>query len=206
MQGFRNTDAIRAGWEIYKKRPWLFAGAILATWAVSWFVSAVGDQLDPDSIVVFLFSLVGFLINILIGMGVTAFFLRAHDAPDSVGLRDLWHPQHFVSYLLTAIVYGVGVAVGFVLLIVPGVFLMLTYQFAQYFVIDKGIRPIEALQASARITRGHRWELFGLFIFVLGINILGFLFFLVGLLVSVPVTALAIVRAYRTLQQLAPAA
>jgi uncharacterized membrane protein len=55
------------------------------------------------------------------------------------------------------------------------------------------------MKESKRITHGYKWPLLG-FIFVLAlVNLLGALALGVGLLVSVPVSTLALVHAYRTL-------
>ncbi|QQG38105.1 MAG: DUF975 family protein [Candidatus Kaiserbacteria bacterium] len=206
MQGFRNTEAIKTAWEIFKKKPWVLAGGLLLTTVISWLLGAFGEQMRGDPTASLFFTLVSFVVNLFIGMGMTAFFIKAHDSIESVSINDLWHPADFWKYLGAAVLYGLMAAVGFVLLIIPGVIVVLTFQFAQYFVIDKGLGPIEALKESARITKGHKWELLGLFAFILGINILGFLALVVGLLVSVPVTALSIVYAYRTLEKLAASA
>jgi len=52
---------------------------------------------------------------------------------------------------------------------------------------------------SNRITRGHKWQLFGFVLLLLLINLLGLLALVVGILVSIPVSTLAFVHAYRVL-------
>jgi uncharacterized membrane protein len=73
------------------------------------------------------------------------------------------------------------------------------FMFAFFSVIERELGPIEALSESNRITRGHKWPLFGLVLLLIGINLLGVLALGVGLLVSIPVSTLAFVHAYRVL-------
>ncbi len=51
------------------------------------------------------------------------------------------------------------VAVGLMLLIVPGIYLGLKYQFYGYAIADKGIGPIDALKESDRMTEGAKQNL-----------------------------------------------
>ena len=59
--------------------------------------------------------------------------------------------------------------------------------------------PIDAMGESNRITRGHKWQLFGFVLLLLLINLLGLLALVVGILVSIPVSTLAFMHAYRVL-------
>jgi uncharacterized membrane protein len=202
---FSTESALRFGWETFKKRSWFFVGSTV----VILLASALGDAFttgidavtssgtldDP--------SLIGTAINLalgtLISMGATAFYLAAHDSPDTVELSSLWHPRPFWRYLGASILFGLAVAVGFVLLIVPGIIVALMLMFTTFIVIDRGFGPIEALKESHRITYGHKWNLLGFSLVLVLINLLGLLALVVGLLVSIPVSSLAFVYAYRLL-------
>jgi len=129
-------------------------------------------------------------------MGVIAFFLGAHDDPDRVVLADLWHPRPFWKYLGASRLLVLGGALGFLLLIVLGIIFVLMFMFTTLIVIDRGLGPIEAMKESSRITRGHRWTLLGLALLVLLVNLLGPLALVVGLLVSVPVSWIALAHVY----------
>ena len=169
---------------------------IVLTWVIGAIAGTLGEKGFPG----FLGGAVNIGLSTLLSMGFTAVVIRAHDMLESVDVNDLWHPRPFWKFLAVELLVGLIVLVGFVLLIVPGVIAILAYMFVQYLVIDKGLGPIEALKESARITRGSRWELLFLLLIVFVLNILGAVALLVGLLVSIPVTALAMVHAYRTLE------
>jgi uncharacterized membrane protein len=201
---FSAGSALRFGWETFKRRPWFFIGSTLVILLVSGLINGLTTGIDtaitgsPEEP-----SLVGSIINLglgtLISMGATAFYLAAHDNPDAADLSMLWHPRPFWKYLGTSILLALAVAVGFVLLIVPGIIFGLMFMFATFIVIERELGPIDALSESHRLTRGYKWPLFGFVLLLLLVNVLGLLALIVGLLVSIPVSTLAFVHAYRTL-------
>ena len=137
---------------------------------------------------------------------MTAFYLNAHDNPDTVGLASLWHPQPFLNFLAASVVVGLAIGAGFILLIVPGIIFALMFMFTTFIVVDREAGPIEAMKESKRITYGYKWPLLGFALVLALINLLGLLALVVGLLVSIPVTTLAFVHAYRALSNRAPTA
>jgi uncharacterized membrane protein len=201
---FSTGSALRFGWETFKKRPWFFVGStvviLLASGLINGFTSGIdaaltGSAQEP--------SLIGTVINLALGtllsMGATAFYLAAHDNPDTADLALLWHPRPFWKYLGASILLALAVAIGFVLLIVPGIILGLMFMFTTFVVIEHELGPIDAMSESHRLTRGHKWQLLGFVLLLLLINVLGVLALVVGLLVSIPVSTLAFVHAYRVL-------
>ncbi|MFD0987025.1 DUF975 family protein [Methyloligella solikamskensis] len=204
-------DAIKQGWEIFKSRPWFFVGACVILFIASVVVGMVtegidsvlmGDApVDPEvpSSGTLIGNLVNFLLSTLINMGAIAFFLKAYDSLSDVSYGDLWHPQSYLPYLAVSILFGLMIGLGMLLLIVPGVIALVVFFFSPFIVIDRAMGPIEALKASMEITKGHRWQLFFLVLAIIGINILGVLALFIGLVVTIPVTTLAIVHVYRLL-------
>jgi uncharacterized membrane protein len=64
-----------------------------------------------------------------------------------------------------------------------------------------GISGWAALKKSATMTKGHMGKLIG-YMLVLGlINIIGFLCLIIGLLITIPVTKLAIAYLYQQLKE-----
>lgn len=201
---FSASEAIRFGWETFKRRSWFFVGAtfliLLASAICDGFTSGIdaaltGSAEDP--------SIIGTVINLALGtlvsMGATAFFLAAHDNPDTADLSLLWHPRPFWKYLGTSILLSLAVGIGFVLLIVPGIIFGLMFMFAPFVVIERELGPIDAMNESNRLTREYKWQLLGFVLLLVLINLLGLMTLVVGLLVSIPVSTLAFVHAYRVL-------
>lgn len=199
MDTFAAGSMIRFGWETFKKRVWFFVAITLIIGVINALASGITSTFGQQGVGQVAGSIVGFLLGTLISMGIVAFFLKAHDAPEAAEGVALWHPQAYLKFLAARLLIGAAVVVGILLLIIPGVIFGLMFMFAPYLVIDKGLGPIEAMKQSKLITSGHKWQLLGLCVLLGLINILGAICLLVGLLVTVPVTSLAIVHAYRTL-------
>jgi len=201
---FSVGSAIRYGWETFKSRPWFFIGASVVIVIAYIVVGAITSGIDaalgatPEEP-----SIVGGLVNLalstIISMGVLAFFLDAHDNPRTADLSALWHPQQFWKFLGASILVGLAIGIGFVLLIVPGVIAAIFFMFSTLLVIDRDLGPIDAMKESMRIGLGHRWSLLGLIVLLSLIALVGVLALFVGVLVAMPVAALAFVHAYRML-------
>lgn len=122
--------------------------------------------------------------------------------------------------LSVALMYGVGlVAIGteimeivtamwpmvvlgvLVLLMAVGVtvYLGLALMLSKNLVIDKEFGPIVALEKSWQLTKGNRGRLLWFSLIIVGVNTLGFLALMLGLLVTIPVTMFASLLVYRKL-------
>lgn len=201
-------ECLSFAWKTFKSRPWIFVQAGLVLFLVNIAVNLVQSLLETggkesEGVVVFVLAVlsmgIGMAVSFLVSMGETAFFLRAHDATSAVSLKDLWHPRPFWTFVGTSLLAGIIILLGLVLLIVPGIIAGIMLMFVGYIVIEEKLGPINALKRSMALTKGNRWKLFQLALLALGLNILGFLALLVGLFVTVPVSFLMTVHAYRTL-------
>jgi len=202
-------DCIGYAWETFKKRPWFLIGALLLAMIIASLPGLFGPhpQIGPDGQLIpppfnayyAISSLVSIIVSILVGLGITTFSLRAHDNVESAQIADLWNPAPFWRFLGAHILCLFAIALGFIAFIVPGIIIAMGLAFVPYLVVERGLGPIDAIKESWRITKGHKWQLFLLVLTLIGINLLGTLALLVGLLVTLPVTMLALVHAYRTL-------
>jgi hypothetical protein len=201
---FTNNEAISYGWEKAKANVGLFVISFL----IFIGVALLGEVLDgPDKELAEVFSLranvVGFifaLISMVMQIGLTKMTLKIHDNEKTDAGELFRNYAKLWDYFLASIIYGLIIFVGFLLLIVPGVIWSLKFRFYSYFIIDKNMSPIEALKASAAITDGYKAQLFMLGILVGLINFLGLLCLGVGLFLTIPLSLMAFVFAFRRLQ------
>jgi uncharacterized membrane protein len=200
-------NCIRFGWETFKKRPGILIGGFLLAFVIPAVPGAlfpgptveVGMPTPPPGAASIIASLAGLVLSFLLMLGAVTFALRAHDDLPSAQLADLWNPQPFWRFVGAEILHTIIVAIGLILLVIPGIIASVGLAFVPFAVVDRGAGPIAALKESWRITNGHKWNLFLLSLALLGINILGMLALVVGLLVTIPISWLAITHAYRTL-------
>ena len=68
------------------------------------------------------------------------------------------------ALIVAGILAGLGIAVGLILLIVPGLFLLTIWSMLVAVIVIEGKSAGEAFGRSREIVRGHGWEVFGLII------------------------------------------
>lgn len=147
----------------------------------------------------FLASLVLIVATVVLGVGATRIALRlaqghpAHYADIVPPVRLLW------PYIAAAVLTGLAVIGGLILLILPGIWVMVRLSMVRFEVIDgAGIR--ESLNKSWALTEGHFWRLLGFLVVMVLLNIVGAALLMVGLLVSIPVTMIAYAHVYQKLK------
>jgi len=107
--------------------------------------------------------------------------------------------NYFLPLVLFGIVGGLLMFVGYLLLILPGIYLSISYAFANAVIVDRRIEFFQAMELSRKKV-GQKW--FGIlwFFLVIGvINILGVLALGVGVIFTVPLTACTLAVAYRNI-------
>lgn len=203
---FNFSDVLEYGWRVTKANFWFFVG-IGAVFLIITFLPAIARivvvRLDlPRAYNItaeILFRVLGWVVGAVLGIGLIKIALSFCDEqrPEFGTLfaaRDC-----FWRYMGTMILYTLIIWAGFILLIVPGIIWSIKFCFCYYFIVDKGLGPIEALKASSRTTMGVKWELFGFGILCTLINMLGLLCLVVGIFVTFPVVIVANALIYRQL-------
>lgn len=209
MATFVKKEAIDFGWKTVKnnlKKFIVFAlVVILVSIIPQIIVSALEEQskTDPNSIsglLIFIITVASYIINLVISIGIIRFSLKFVDGKKgeikdlyTTNKTEVWH------YFLGSLLYGLRVLLGYILLIVPGIIWSIKYSQYSYLIIDKGMKPSEAIKKSGEITNGNKMNLFLLGLLLGLINIAGVIALFFGLLVTIPLTLLAQAYVYRKL-------
>lgn len=69
------------------------------------------------------------------------------------------------------ILFGLGVGIGFFLLVIPGLILLTLWSVGAPAIVVEGIGPVDAFGRSWRLVRGNAWPVFGTLLVVLLISI-----------------------------------
>jgi uncharacterized membrane protein len=143
------------------------------------------------------------LVLVYIHMAVVYISLKVYDG-GKPEVSDVFAPARFYwRFLLAEILYGLLVTAGMILCVIPGIYWGVRYHFFGYFIVEQDMGPIEAIKASGTIARGAWWELFFLFFLCWLISIAGAILCGVGLLFAYPIIFMAIVYAYKRVQDTA---
>ena len=87
----------------------------------------------------------------------------------------------FLPLIALSIVLGLGITLGFILVIVPGIILILMWSVAVPSLVIERTGILGAFNRSAELTQGAKWKIFALFAIVLAIQlVLGSLTTLIG--------------------------
>jgi len=204
---FSVKEAFKWGWQKTLANLKILIGVLVLSTAVSlprlFFPDPATQEMSFLMVVGLLVALVILVFQAELHLGMLKICLGLHDGRP-VAFKDAFSCFNIVWKLIaSAVVYGLIVGLGFLLLIVPGIILALRLYFFNYFLVDKGMGPIQALKQSWNLTKGMTIKLLLLTLASVGINVLGALCFGLGLLVTVPTTILAFTYVYR--KMLAPA-
>lgn len=99
-----------------------------------------------------------------------------------------------------SIIFGVAMAIGFLLLIVPGVYIALRYGQFMNAMVDRDLGVMDSLRYSSSITTNNRLNLFLLALLSIAIVIAGLIALVVGLIFAYPVIWMSWMVAFRWMQ------
>lgn len=197
---FSIEEALQYGWNIMKTNIWFFVGVLVVAWFITGIPHGIASVLQTESGgLSFLFRVIGWVASIIVSIGMITIALKFLDnqAPK---FEDLFSFRpYFWKYLGASILTGIVVWAGIILLIIPGIYWALKFQFFGYFIVDKGCDPIESMRKSSQITQSVKWKLLGFGIVLFIINMIGAMCLFVGLFVTVPITLMAYSMVYRGL-------
>ncbi|MCD8495028.1 MAG: DUF975 family protein [Candidatus Pacebacteria bacterium] len=211
-KSFSIQSALSYGWETFKGH-WKFLVPLFILLGIAQvLIEFIGGIFD-SGILASLVSLVIYVVYALLAVGVVNILLhfiynkastwtsfneetRNHAWAVFTEYAHLWWKFILAGLLYMLIVFG-----GFILLIIPGIYFAITYQYWPYIIIQNPEMGIwQTFKKSARITKNVKWKLllagivFGL------VQLLGLLALVVGIIVAYPIALLAGASVYKTLK------
>jgi len=197
MQNIKFREVLSESWEKFNKQP----GLCIGTFALYFAISLAAGLLETfiQKLIGFNPHIVSLLVGAFINFGTTLVFIDiVNDRPTSI-LRffDAFnvYPKAFGQYLLNTIC----ILLGCVLLIVPGIIFALGFSTGLYLVLEKKIGIIQSFKTSWAITKDYKWKLLGMFLLLILLNLAGAICLLIGLIVTVPLSAIVTIEVFRRL-------
>jgi hypothetical protein len=150
-------------------------------------------------------QLVGLLLTPLLAGQMLIGIRRATGSPISIHLLTS-QLGRAAPLIVTSLLVSVVTFCGFFLLIIPGIYLSIAYMLAIPLVMERGLSPWQAMEASRKAITQHWFKIFGLFI-TLGLMIIVSAIPLgIGLIWTLPLTVICMGILYRTLFGVLPPA
>jgi hypothetical protein len=216
-------------WSLYKRFLWQFFLTAFVVFLALDLISGLAGQAARDSLAAGIFWGV-----IAIVLGVVGYFWvqgalveRVRDVRDGRADKTVAETYRAVqprvpALIVAGILAGIAIAIGFILLIVPGLFLLTIWSMIAVVIVLEGRSAGESFRRSREIVRGNGWSVFGLIIvtfliIVIASTVIGLIFAplpdflgawlssLIAHSLTVPFAAIALTTAYFRLTGSAPA-
>lgn len=175
--------AISRGWELVRDNMAVFVGATLLAWLIAVAVPVIGWLIGP----------------VLMG-GLDYMYIRRIRG-EAVQVGDVFAGFNvaLLNLVLAGVVKWVITSVGFLLCLLPGIYLAVGYVFALALIMDKKMEFWPAMEVSRQVVHRHWWSMFALLIVLVIIVCLGVLACIVGVLITAPIAAASLMVVYEDL-------
>ena len=179
-------DYFKTGWGLFKQYPGGFVGFCLLNFLIQGLLNGTSHLGAVASVAITSPLLMGnFIVSAKLLHGQTPEF------------RDFFAGfQYFLPLLLLSLVAGLFIAIGTMLLVIPGLYLIVAYMFASYLVVDRRLDFWPAMELSRRTVHPRWFSYFAFVLLVALLNLAGAVALGVGLLVTIPLSFCAVTAAY----------
>jgi hypothetical protein len=194
-------EAFSVGWSVFKEQKFILIAVLILTTIIGVTIGFLGNILlvNNQTLVYIVVNIISWVWQTIAGIAVINILLRAYDKK-SIRFSDLFSKiGRFWPYIGSYILLSFITMGGTLLFFVPGIIATVALIFAIVLVVDENMGAIESIKTSWAITNGYKWDLALLLFLVLIINIAGLLAFIIGLIITMPFTYIAIIHVYRKL-------
>ncbi len=179
-------DCIRQGWDLALQNLGPFIGYTCIVIAIHAALAFI--------------PILGWVAGIVISPALSAgyfIYVRKRIRGEPAEFQDFFGGFDFIGQLfILGLVSGILVFIGMLLCIVPGLYLAVGYMFASFLVVARRLEFWPAMETSRRAVTDKLGAMVVLLLALIGVNILGAVACLVGLIVTVPLSYCAGVVAY----------
>lgn len=214
---FNIGDLLSESWNLVKGTKGIIIGGFLVFYvvmmiatfilgAVVGIFSALSESMMAAIIGQILVSLLASALSYPFMAGINMVGIR-RAAGQPISFNEIFnHFGRIVPLIITALVMMVLVYLGMILLILPGIYLAVAYMLAIPLVVERGLSPWQALEASRKAISQHWFKVFGLFLVLGLITMVSAIPLGIGLVWSIPLFVVAMGVLYRTIFGVLPAA
>ena len=198
---FLKKEAIAFGWEKAVGNIGYFIGLLVILVAVSMMPQILAGAFGKVKLFALIIALAGVVLQIEVKLGMIKSMIAFADGRKPV-IGELFScfDKRIGTVFAASLLYGLMVFLGTLLLIVPGIILGIKFMFFSYFIVDKNAGIIESFEKSAALTSGSKTNIFLLALLLWLVNAAGALCLGAGLVVTIPLSMVAVAYVYRKLE------
>lgn len=129
-------------------------------------LGAVFDSTALATLLIAIAAIVGILVLIRVSAGLIVLFLASYKGESMTGRQALGSgaSQQLNSYILTSILSFIFIFLGFIVFIVPGLYIAGRLSLVGFVIYDEKLSGMKAIKRSWALTKGHVMEMWGVFI------------------------------------------
>lgn len=149
-----------------------------------------------------LVAIIGWFLSLIVTAAIQSAFLGgildiANGQEVSIG--SFFRPRNIGNVIIAGLLVGIITTIGFVLCILPGIAASIFLMFTVIAVLDRNMSPVDGLKSSFQTGKANFGGVLLTWLAAVVLVVVGAVLCGVGLLVTVPVTALLLVYAYRVM-------
>ena len=191
------SDLLRKAWQSLRAQIWVLAGLVIGYTIISLLLTCTMPYVSYPGRAAL--GLANTFFTLVFALGYLKNLFQALDGEEPQFSAYGQMSRKVFALLFAYILYTVIVALGLVLLIVPGVYVGLRWVFAPQIIVEENAGALSSLKRSWEITRGTTGQVFKLVLAGCGIMLLGHLAFGIGIFLAIPLVHLMMCAAYRRL-------
>jgi uncharacterized membrane protein len=192
------SGVMSEAWHLKNGFKGTYCGAILIFMVASMLLGGVGGFIAHDSKVMnIIMQLIIIFVTYPLMAGLMMIAIkRSVGTPTTVSMVLDYYPKT-IPIFLTYLLMMVMVAIGLILLVLPGIYLLIAYTLALPLVVDKNLGPWEALEASRKALTPCWFRYFGLSLICSVLVAISAMPLGIGLIWTLPFLGLAMAIVYR---------
>jgi hypothetical protein len=162
------TEVLEEAFGLYTKFFWRFVGTAAVVFVVLDLASAFADRAGHKSVTSdLLWTLLAVVLSVIASFWMQGALVEAvsdvRDGRIDTTIGELYtrtRPQ-LAALIAAGIVAGIGIVIGLILLIVPGLFLLTRWALIPAVIVIEKRRAGDSFDRSWGLTRGYGWTVFG---------------------------------------------
>lgn len=196
---FTVSEVFRTSWQAAKSQIWVLTGLLIGYYILSFTLGMFALPAQSSKVGAIMVNVVSILISILFMLGYMKNMFQTLDEIEPQFSAYGQQSRKIFTYFFATILFGIIVAIGLCLFIIPGIYLGLRLQFYQAFIVEEDAGIVDSLKRSWKITEGQVIPLLLLSLAMIGIVLVGVILFVVGVFFAIPVIYLMYCDSFRKL-------
>ncbi|MDH5442498.1 MAG: hypothetical protein OEX08_02790 [Candidatus Nomurabacteria bacterium] len=209
------SQIISDAWRNFISNFWKIIGIMIAVIVISMVMNSLVFRFSGTLTGNILGQIISFVIGVYLAMGLLRIFIDTASKKEIKFSNVFKQGKYIIPGIVVTLLTVLFVGLGLIALVIPGIIVALGIQFAMYTILDHDEkRGWLAVKHSWDMTKGVKWKLFGLTLYVAGLNLLvmagvfGLIFIpgvgvilsiiwgIIGLLIVAPYSSLIPAQAY----------